>query len=478
MGDSDGAPTRILASHLYDFAVCEHRIALDVRLDRSLRTPPDAAMRLLRENGRRFEERIARELGYPEVKVEGGDFERAAAETLELMRSGVPGIYQGVLLDGRFLAQADLLERAEGPSSLGGFHYVAGDVKSAVAARSDAALQVAFAASLLERIQARAPSEGFLILGDGSREWFDPASIRRSFLDAMERVTEVADRAGATFSFFSRHCARCRWRDECLPGMLRERDLSLVHGLTRTRHRVFRRHGIMTIEDLSRADRGALERAGAPTDGLDRLKRQALALIEGKPEGRRAVKLAAGTRREYYLRIEADPLDPGDPFLFAWGSGAAAGGELERSGAALGGGPAERERALRALLEALDAGDCREPIYHFGGATPRAFDAAGEALSLEPALLGGLEGRMVDLAPAVRRAAALPVHLYRFDEVAAVIRGEPCPPPDVPEDALFVEFAGSREADDPAPHRDRLMAAGAAAVQSLHAIRRWLEGAP
>ena len=39
----------ILAHHLYDFAECEHRIALDVTLDKSLRTPPDAAMELLFE---------------------------------------------------------------------------------------------------------------------------------------------------------------------------------------------------------------------------------------------------------------------------------------------------------------------------------------------------------------------------------------------------------------------------------------------
>src|SRR5512140_2980016 len=110
---------RILASHLYDFAVCEHRIALDFELDRALRTPPDAAMRLLTDHGRRFEERIASELGYPEVRVESGDHDAAAAATLDLMRRGVPGIYQGVLVSGRLLAQPDLLERAEGASALG-----------------------------------------------------------------------------------------------------------------------------------------------------------------------------------------------------------------------------------------------------------------------------------------------------------------------------------------------------------------------
>ncbi len=474
MGNLGPDPVRVVASHLYDFAACEHRIALDTRIDRALRTPPDDAMRLLAEHGRRFEEKIARELGYPEVRVEGDDWDRAAADTLDLMRRGERGIYQGVLLDGRRLARPDLLERADGESAVGPWHYVPGDVKSAIEARSDAALQVGFAGLLLEAVQGRHPAHGFVILGDGSRFWFETDWIRRSLEDSLERVEAIAGGGGGTFPFFSRHCGRCRWRDACLPGLIERKDASLVWGLTRTRRSVFGRHGIVSVGDLAGADAAALRKAGAPTDGLDRLKRQARALLEGKPVRLRTVDLPEGQRREHYLRIETDPLDPGDAFLVAWGSGEPGGGPLAGAGAALGGGPSERGSAFRSLAAALGGG--REPVFHFGRPTARALDALGREARVEPAVLGALEGRLVDLAPAVRNAAALPVRLYRFEEVAAFAAARPLPEPGAPDDALFVDFALLRDSSDPDPLRARLLAAGRDAVESLREVRRFLAG--
>ena len=134
---SPGRPhATILAHHLYDFAECEHRVALDATLDRSLRTPPDEAMLLLLEHGQKFEREVVEPLGYPSISVEDGDWSGAFARTLSLMRDGVAGIDQGVLLDGARLARPDLLERVPGRSALGEFHYVPGDVKSARTARS------------------------------------------------------------------------------------------------------------------------------------------------------------------------------------------------------------------------------------------------------------------------------------------------------------------------------------------------------
>lgn len=466
--------TRVVASHLYDFAACEHRIALDTRLDRARRTPPDEAMRLLAEHGRRFEEKIARELGYPEVRVEDGDWERAATETLDLMRRGERGIYQGVLLDGRRLARPDLLERADGESAFGAWHYVPGDVKSAVEARSDAALQVGFAGLLLEAVQRRHPEHGFLILGDGSRWWFETGSIRRSLEDSLERVEAIAEGAGDTFPFFSRHCGRCRWRDACLPGLVERQDASLVWGLTRTRRSVYARHGIGSVGDLAKAEATALRRAGAPTDGLDRLQRQAQALLEGSVVGRRGVRIPRGTRREHYLRIETDPTDFGDAFLFAWGAGPAGAGPLDDVRIAFGGGPEARDSALRGILAWL--GEATEPVYHYGGVTPRAVDSLGESAGISPERLGALEARLVDLAPAVRNSGSLPVHFYRFEEVAAAIRGRPpAAEATAPEDVLFVEWFHAREAEDPSPHRAKLEEAGRSAVESLRAIRAWIE---
>jgi predicted RecB family nuclease len=463
----------ILAHHLYDFAECEHRIALDATLDRELRTPPDEAMELLFEHGRRFEREVVDPLGYSAVEVEHGDWERAFARTRELMREGVAGIDQGVLLDGARLARPDLLERVPGASALGEFHYIPGDVKSARTTRSDAVFQVAFAALLLEAVQGRRPGTGFLILGDGQREELNLGAIRCTVDEAVVRTEEVARGEVQTAAFFAPSCARCRWRESCLPRLEEARDLSFVHGMTRARRRVLRGHGVVTIDDLAHADVSELAAAGVPTDGLDRMRAQARTLLDGRVVRHRPAGLPRGIGREFYLRIETDPLDRGLPFLVAWGE-ARAGGAIDASRVAIVSTREERAGALRDLSDLLESPASREePVYTFGTATAVAFDALAEELQLDPARAGDLAGRFIDLAPWVRRTAVLPVFQYRFDEVAAVARNLPRPSPGQAEDALFVLHAGLAASPDPAAVRARLERTGHEALESLHAIRTW-----
>jgi len=463
----------ILAHHLYDFAECEHRVALDATLDRERRTPPDEAMALLLAHGQRFERDVVDPLGYPAIDVVHGDWDDAFARTVERMSQGVAGIDQGVLIDGTRLARPDLLERAPGSSSLGEFHYIPGDVKSARTTRSDSVFQVGFAALLLESVQGRRPETGFLILGDGRREELDLGAIRCTVDDAVARTEEVARGTVATSPFFSPACARCRWRGECLPYLEEARDLSFVHGVTRARRRVFIRHGVTTIDQLAASDVEALAAAGAPSDGLLRMRQQAKTLLEGSPMRRGVVGLPHGFKRELYLRVETDPLDRGLPFSIAWGE-AGVGGAIETSRVAILSNSEGRAAALGELLDVLESPAAREePIYTYGPGTAAAFDALAEEVGLEPSRSGDVAGRFVDLAPWVRRAAVLPVFLYRFDEVAAVARNLPRPSPGHAEDALFVLHAGLAASPDGPAVVARLEDAGRDALDSLRAIRAW-----
>lgn len=462
-------PARILAHHLYDLVVCDHRIALDFTLPRELLTPPDEAAALLYENGLAHERAVTDALGYPEIEIDDQDWGAAAARTLDAMRRGVPGIAQGVLIDGDRLARPDLLERVEGESRLGTWHYIPGDVKSALSPRSDAALQIGFAAKILESIQGLRPGTGFVILGDGIREEIDLQAIFRSVDDAADTVAAIAGGRAETSPFFSRDCARCRWRTPCLEKLRAASDPSFAHGMTRARRRAYAKAGISTLEQLACANESDLRSAGFPTEGLSRLRAQALALLEKRAVLRRPVDLPRGRRREHFLRIEANPLERSDPFALAWGSGPA-GGPLDRAEVVLVDASKERVAAFSRLVEDLEAASSPEdPVYFHGAATEQSFARLGASSSLSPARLGGLQGRLLDLAPWVRRAAALPVLRYRFDEVAAFLRGRPIPPPEAPDDARFAAHAsGSKErvARVVEDLRDDL--------QSLALLRDWL----
>jgi predicted RecB family nuclease len=128
-------------------------------------------------------------------------------------------------------------------------------------------LQVAFAALLLESVQGVRPDSGFLILGDGRRDELDLGAIRFTVDDAVERAEAVASGAVETTPYFSSACARCRWRAECLPRLEGQRDLSFVHGLTRSRRRVLERHGLHTIDDFAAADVSTFSSAGLRRKG-------------------------------------------------------------------------------------------------------------------------------------------------------------------------------------------------------------------
>jgi predicted RecB family nuclease len=277
-----------------------------------------------------------------------------------------------------------------------------------------------------------------------------------------------------TSPFFAPACARCRWRNTCLPRLEEARDLSFVHGVTRARRRVLRSHGVATIDDLARTDLSELAAVGVPTDGLDRMRAQARALLDGRVLRHRPAGLPQGLKRELYLRIETDPLDRGMPFSIAWGE-ARAGGTIDASRVAIVSTREERAGALRELADVFESPAAREePVYTFGAATAAAFDVLAEELQLDPARAGDLAGRFIDLAPWVRRTAVLPVFLYRFDEVAAVARNLPRPSPGHAEDALFVIHAALAASPDPAAVRTQLERAGQEALESLHAIRAWL----
>ena len=261
------------------------------------------------------------------------------------------------------------------------------------------------------------------------------------------------------------------------PTSRRRAILSFVHGVTRARRRVFLRHGITTIDDLAAIDVAALTAAGVPSDGLDRMRLQAKALLAGRAFAVRSPWSSARRQARAVPAHRDRPLDHGEPFLVVLGE-AAPGGTIDAARVAIVSTPGERADALRELVDVLESPAAREePIYTYGPATARAFDDLAEDAQLDPSRAGDMAGRFVDLAPWVRRAAVLPVFLYRFDEVAAVARMLPRPAPGRPGDALFVLHAGLAASQDPEAVRRRLEEAGRealtlASARSAPGVRR------
>jgi predicted RecB family nuclease len=462
---------RVRATDLYDLAVCPHRIALDRRLPREDRTPPGAATERLLAHGLALEAGVADALGYPQPEFPPGEFAVGARRTRALLEAGVPGVYQGVLFDGRHLAIPDLLRRVDGESALGPFHYEPGDVKAGLTPRADHVLQVAYGGRLLGELQGRAPLHGFLVLGDRSEERFLLAELQHVLASAVAQVEAIVDGRGETFPFLGPGCSGCRWRDTCIPGLVAQGDLSLVDGMTRTRHRVLSRHGVDSVRALAALDPAAWRAAGRPPLGLDLLTRQAAALLTGRIELSRPLDLPALPAGALLLHLERDPLAADEVVLAAWAGYDARGGAGPATVRVLLTG--EERAAAADELAALVARSPR-PLFHFGGAVAGALDALGEAAGIDPARQAALAAHLCDLAAVLRRAASfLPVWRYELGQVDAALDGRPLPGPDDADEPAFLRAAFLRDGV-PGPWRDELAGLAEQRLARLARVAAWM----
>jgi predicted RecB family nuclease len=258
-------PRPITGTHLYTLPRCARAVALDLWAPRDERRPPLPEEEFLLARGRAREAEVVAELGWPQPEFAQGDYAAGARATTALLRAGVDGVLQGVLIDrvdGRLdlLGIPDLLRRVDGASALGDFHYEVGDVKSSMRPRGDQILQIAFYSHLLALVQDREPREGFLLLRDGTEERIALHEFRPAFDDALDRVRqlrEAQDRARPTYGVA---CRGCRWSNVCVPQMEGSDDLSLVDGITEGLRTMFEIAGIRTAAALARANAAGLAR--------------------------------------------------------------------------------------------------------------------------------------------------------------------------------------------------------------------------
>jgi uncharacterized protein len=400
---------------VYLYATCEHRVWLDLFADRGRQLPDTETERILKARGLEHEAAMAAERGYPRPAHGREDLDAGFAETLALMRAGPPGIYQGVLQADDLVGMPDLLIRQEGASSLGAHHYTVGDVKISRRARSDQALQVAFYAHLLARVQGRLPDRLLLLLGDGREEWFPTEGVGGAFEQALSDLRSIRDGSRPTQPFLKPACGRCPWWGVCGPDIDGRDDLSRVSGMTPARRGVFFKAGVDSVQALASANETDLEKAtGIEAPSLRRLIRQARALTEGSPLPVGEAARPAGPPELLVCAFD-NPAGDGHTCLLAISYTDPREGPLT---ARLWAPSAVDEKALYEKALRAFARKPAAPIYHYGPAVPSQFARMETRHGVGE---GGLMllHRMIDVAPLVRRAAALPVSAYGLAAVAA-----------------------------------------------------------
>ena len=243
----DGGAVRLSASDLAVFVECRHKVELDHEVARGVRGAPplyrDPAAELLAERGLEHERAYVEFLGAEAVRIEaGGD---AVAATRAAMARGVPLVVQGTVAQGRWWGRTDILQRVDGESALGAWHYEVIDTKLAAETRARTIIQLCLYSDLVGAVQRRWP-EYFHVVSPGSNgerfaaqryrlaEYAPYYRLVRGRMEAAVPEALAAKIASApTYPDPVEHCDYCRWWQVCDARRRADDSVWLVAGVTR-----------------------------------------------------------------------------------------------------------------------------------------------------------------------------------------------------------------------------------------------------
>lgn len=315
-------PSRLTATDYYKYLQCPHWPYYDrwatpeeEKLKRELTKNELARL----EDGLAHEAQVVKGLfkGQEVLKAkQDKDAERAAAATLELMRSGAELIYQGTLVSGDWVGRPDLLRRVNGHSSLGEWFYEPLDVKSSSQVQKYQVFQLMFYAVLLERVQGQFPARGYILNKEGLEQEVELGEYVAEF----EKLTEDLERVVAGEKpdpVYRKSCVDTGpWGECCFKDAYAKQDIALLFNVDARKLKALRELRIRTLEDAAGMDVTDLDgRAkGLRAHSLEVAKLQAQSLLRQQVIVRKPVTLGTPPL-EIHFDIESDPPNDTDYLL-------------------------------------------------------------------------------------------------------------------------------------------------------------------
>lgn len=320
--ESSPVPMTVTAQDLYNYTKCAHRVYLDGHGDPKEKSEVSSFIKLLWEMGLQKElEHLGSLAGTPLADLKGLSIEAAENRTRELMQSGAPLIYQGVIRDDDLLGRPDLLVRRDDhTSNLGDYYYEAVDIKAGrgweerdgerTKFKRHYALQIMFYRNILQRLQGYAPAQGRIINVDSETEEFDCVEFEADYEDALSAVRALVSAQEQSEPVLSSACGQCEWYRRCRRWVEDMRDPTGLFFIGKQKFELKTR-GLGTIEAIAAMNvddyldgPNKIPRMGKKS--LERMKRRAQVVLSGKPEIRSGYHFPASAQ-EIYFDIEDDP---------------------------------------------------------------------------------------------------------------------------------------------------------------------------
>lgn len=423
-------------------------------VDRSERDPPDASQVLFSEHGHSHETRLMQELysggDKPTIPTEraapklpniprskerrhdrgGGrghrrrrwvspeeraiQLDRARAEgltkTLKLMRDGVDNLLEPQLC---FFPQGlhgspDILERRDGESNLGPYHYVVKEIKSSRKIRRKHIMQAAFYNMMLGEIQEYVPEEFYLLNAAGEDAAYRYADYKE---EIAEVISGVAGIKGGEMPPVAYGRSVFPWSNYGDKMAVQRDDLSLITGMDGDQRSKLETYGIRTVAALLEAGVPGLAEAGLRHETARTYAARAAALKTGE-----AVRLGPNipvpdTPTTIFLRVEEGM--NGEAYMMG---ALVRTGDAEEHASFVSAGPETEGSTLRKFLEFI--GGWRDYMIYYwgsGGETPLSRLVRKHSTGEEGAVP---EMPMTDLQRLATSVVAFPTYRAKLKSIA------------------------------------------------------------
>ncbi len=354
--------------------------------------------------------------------------EQVVLETQKLMASQVEQIHRGALqghLPGsntiQIRGRPDLLIwQAHDPkrSKKQGF-YLPVEVRTSKRIKVDYEMMLAFHLILLRQQRPITPTTGMVVLGNGKWYTVNVLPRIRQALELMQDFVEMLEAGSMPQVYMARsRCGLCSWRSFCRQVAAETDPLTLLPGVTGSRHPLLQSAGIFSIEDLAQSSPHDFRHIPGLSPKVSlQLIRQAKATINQQAlwiQPLKATELRSAPM-ELYFDIEADPQRDVSYLL----------GVLivdqshntQHYQVCLATDP-QAEPAIWESFLTLVEHHPGTPIYHYHGFEVKACEKLAKRYGTHSKRLTRLLERFVDLHEIVTQKVVLPVESYSLKNIA------------------------------------------------------------
>jgi predicted RecB family nuclease len=310
---------------LYDLVACPHRVWMDLYGHPMNRDPINPFVQLLWERGAWHEKETIASLRLPFLDLSLFDSEEKERRTHEAMKAEEPLIYGGRISADDLLGEPDLL-RFEGRG------YAPIDIKCGAGEEGPSddrkpklhyAVQLALYMDILDRLGLSSGRHGFIWDVNGEEVAYDltaPQGVRNSatlwdeYTSCLTQSRRIVQKQLETLPSYSPGvCGLCHWYSACLDEMRKDRDLTLIPELGRSRRDVMAVR-LPSIDALAKADLGDLISGkktvfpGIGVDTLNKFQKRAKMLSDpaSRPCRNEEIVLPS-SELEIFFDIEVDP---------------------------------------------------------------------------------------------------------------------------------------------------------------------------